>query len=43
VVPGVKPFGIHVTSVLPGYYRTDWSGRSRHHSQHRIVDWIVDR
>lgn len=35
----VKPLGIHVTSVLPGYYNTDGNGRSRQHAQRRIADY----
>jgi len=32
----VAPFNIFVTSVQPGAFRTDWSGRSMRRSPHRI-------
>ena len=35
----VAPFGIAVTSVLPGMYDTDWGGRSRAAGQGRIDDY----
>ncbi len=40
----VKPLGIHVTSILPGMFATDWSGRSLATTQSRIDDygWIAE-
>ena len=35
----VAPLGIHVTSVQPGAFRTDWSGRSMQRSNTRIDDY----
>jgi NAD(P)-dependent dehydrogenase (short-subunit alcohol dehydrogenase family) len=35
----VAPFNIHVTSVQPGAFRTDWSGRSMQRSGARLVDY----
>lgn len=35
----VEPFGIRVTSVLPGLYNTDWGGRSRSLSVNEIGDY----
>ena len=39
----VKPLGIRVTSVLPGLFATDWSGRSLARTESRIGDyaWIT--
>ena len=41
----VKPVGIHVTSILPGLFDTDWAGRSLEKTESRIVDyaWIAKR
>jgi NAD(P)-dependent dehydrogenase (short-subunit alcohol dehydrogenase family) len=40
----VVRFGIRVTAVEPGAFRTDWSGRSMHRSKRSIADYdeIVD-
>ena len=35
----VAPLGIHVTAVLPGFYRSDWGGRSLARSEHPISDY----
>jgi NAD(P)-dependent dehydrogenase (short-subunit alcohol dehydrogenase family) len=35
----VKPFGIHVTAVAPGSFRTDWAGRSMVRSPRSIADY----
>ena len=35
----VQAFGIHVTSVLPGVYKSDWNGRSLAKVQHTITDY----
>src|SRR5277367_1503665 len=35
----VKGFGIHVTAVAPGSFRTDWAGRSMVRSGRTIVDY----
>ncbi|WLI75132.1 oxidoreductase [Kosakonia sp. H02] len=35
----VKPFGIHVTAVAPGSFRTDWAGRSMIRSPRAISDY----
>ena len=35
----VKPFGIHVTAVEPGMFRTDWAGRSMVRSERTIPDY----
>lgn len=35
----VKPLGIHVTSVGPGPFRTDWAGRSLIQTPNRIADY----
>ncbi|HWG27168.1 SDR family NAD(P)-dependent oxidoreductase [Actinospica sp.] len=35
----VSRFGIHVTAVEPGAFRTDWSGRSLHHAARSIPDY----
>ena len=35
----VAPLGIFVTSVQPGAFRTDWSGRSMHRSPISIADY----
>lgn len=40
----VKPFGIHVTALAPGQFRTDWAGRSMERSARQIADYdpIID-
>lgn len=35
----VKGFGIHVTAVEPGSFRTDWAGRSMHRAPRTIDDY----
>ncbi|MCX2981992.1 SDR family NAD(P)-dependent oxidoreductase [Halieaceae bacterium IMCC14734] len=35
----VAPLNIRVTSVEPGAFRTDWSGRSMHRSERRLDDY----
>ena len=35
----VAGLGIKVTSVMPGVFSTDWSGRSQKHSEHKIHDY----
>lgn len=35
----VRPFGIHVTAVAPGSFRTDWAGRSMVRSPRSIADY----
>jgi NAD(P)-dependent dehydrogenase (short-subunit alcohol dehydrogenase family) len=35
----VKPFGIAVTAVAPGSFRTDWAGRSMQRTQRSIADY----
>jgi NAD(P)-dependent dehydrogenase (short-subunit alcohol dehydrogenase family) len=35
----VKPFGIFVTAIEPGQFRTDWAGRSMVRSQRSISDY----
>lgn len=35
----VKDFGIHVTAVEPGAFRTDWAGRSMVRAQRSIADY----
>lgn len=35
----VKPFGIHVTAVAPGSFRTDWAGRSMVRSARTLPDY----
>lgn len=35
----VKPFGIHVTAVAPGSFRTDWAGRSMARTPRAIADY----
>jgi NAD(P)-dependent dehydrogenase (short-subunit alcohol dehydrogenase family) len=35
----VEPFGIHVTAIEPGPFRTDWSGRSMSHSKRTLADY----
>jgi NAD(P)-dependent dehydrogenase (short-subunit alcohol dehydrogenase family) len=35
----VKGFGIHVTAIAPGSFRTDWAGRSMVRSERSIADY----
>lgn len=35
----IKGFGIHVTAVAPGSFRTDWAGRSMVRADRSIVDY----
>lgn len=35
----VKPFGIHVTALAPGQFRTDWAGRSMDRTPRSIADY----
>jgi NAD(P)-dependent dehydrogenase (short-subunit alcohol dehydrogenase family) len=35
----VRQFGIHVTAVAPGSFRTDWAGRSMVRSERSIADY----
>jgi NAD(P)-dependent dehydrogenase (short-subunit alcohol dehydrogenase family) len=35
----VKPFGIHVTAVAPGSFRTEWAGRSMVRTPRTISDY----
>jgi NAD(P)-dependent dehydrogenase (short-subunit alcohol dehydrogenase family) len=35
----VKPFGIHVTAVAPGSFRTEWAGRSMVRTPRSIPDY----
>lgn len=35
----LKPFGVHVTAVAPGSFRTDWAGRSMQRSPRSIPDY----
>ena len=37
----VAPFNIHVTSVQPGAFRTDWSGRSMRRTATPIADYAA--
>ena len=40
----VMPFGIHVTTVQPGVFRSDWGSRSLAQAEHVIADydWVFD-
>jgi NAD(P)-dependent dehydrogenase (short-subunit alcohol dehydrogenase family) len=38
-VKEVRQFGVHVTAVAPGSFRTDWAGRSMVRSQRSIADY----
>lgn len=40
----LAPLGIHVTTVQPGVFRSDWSDRSLVQAEHTIADydWIFD-
>ena len=35
----MRPFGVHVTAVAPGSFRTDWAGRSMVRSPRAIADY----
>ncbi len=35
----VRPFGIHVTALAPGQFRTDWAGRSMDRTPRTIPDY----
>ncbi|GAB2943578.1 oxidoreductase [Nonomuraea fastidiosa] len=35
----VAQFGIHVTAIEPGSFRTDWAGRSMTRAEHSIADY----
>lgn len=35
----LSPFGVHVTAVAPGSFRTDWAGRSMQRSPRTIPDY----
>lgn len=35
----LKPFGIHVTALAPGQFRTDWAGRSMVRTERSITDY----
>ncbi|MCO6403126.1 oxidoreductase [Aurantimonas endophytica] len=35
----VSGLGIHVTAILPGLYRSEWSGRSQVQTDHNIADY----
>jgi NAD(P)-dependent dehydrogenase (short-subunit alcohol dehydrogenase family) len=35
----LAPFGVHVTAVAPGSFRTDWAGRSMQRSPRSIADY----
>ena len=35
----LQPFGVHVTAVAPGSFRTDWAGRSMRRSPRGIADY----
>ncbi|MCP2267038.1 oxidoreductase [Promicromonospora thailandica] len=35
----VAPFGVHVTAVAPGSFRTDWAGRSMIRTERSIPDY----
>lgn len=35
----VATFGIHVTAIAPGSFRTDWAGRSMVRAEHAIADY----
>lgn len=37
----VAPFGIHVTALAPGQFRTDWAGRSMDRTARSIGDYDV--
>jgi NAD(P)-dependent dehydrogenase (short-subunit alcohol dehydrogenase family) len=35
----MAPFGVHVTALCPGSFRTDWAGRSMVRSNRTIADY----
>lgn len=35
----MAPFGVHVTALCPGSFRTDWAGRSMVRSERNIADY----
>jgi NAD(P)-dependent dehydrogenase (short-subunit alcohol dehydrogenase family) len=35
----LRPFGVHVTAVAPGSFRTDWAGRSMQRTPRSISDY----
>jgi NAD(P)-dependent dehydrogenase (short-subunit alcohol dehydrogenase family) len=35
----LRPFGVHVTAIAPGSFRTDWAGRSMQRSPRSISDY----
>ena len=35
----MAPFGVHVTAVCPGSFRTDWAGRSMTRTERSISDY----
>jgi short-subunit dehydrogenase len=35
----MAPFGVHVTAVCPGSFRTDWAGRSMTRTERSIADY----
>lgn len=35
----MEPFGIHVTAIAPGSFRTDWAGRSMTRTERSIPDY----
>jgi NAD(P)-dependent dehydrogenase (short-subunit alcohol dehydrogenase family) len=35
----MAPFGVHVTALCPGSFRTDWAGRSMMRTERSIVDY----
>ncbi|KAA8367426.1 oxidoreductase [Leuconostoc carnosum] len=35
----VEPFGIKITNIEPGPFRTDWAGRSQFSANHSIVEY----
>ncbi|WP_304528412.1 oxidoreductase [Mycobacterium sp. E796] len=35
----VAPFGVHVTAIEPGSFRTDWAGRSMRRADRSIADY----
>ena len=40
---GITGFGIHVTAVEPGMFKTDWAGRSLQKSEGKIADYDAFR
>ncbi len=35
----MAPFGVHVTTLCPGSFRTDWAGRSMIRTERSIADY----